>query len=156
VTASGGRAASGDEEPGSTGRGLDAEAVLAILELAPHPEGGHYRETWADGSGSAIYFLLGRGERSAWHRVHDRVEIWHFYAGAPLELLIDEAGPGTEAACRVELGAELQAGQRPQAVVPAGAWQSARTLGTWTLVGCTVTPPFAFEAFELAPGSDIP
>ncbi|MGA2521030.1 MAG: cupin domain-containing protein [Acidimicrobiales bacterium] len=131
----------------------DPDTVRTILELAPHPEGGSYRETWADASGSAIYFLLREGEDSAWHRVHDRVEIWHFYAGAPLLLEIDESGPGTDTAFSVELGTDLAAGQRPQVVVPAGAWQSARSLGAWTLVGCTVTPPFDFEAFELAPGT---
>jgi len=124
--------------------------VLQALVLEPHPEGGHYRETWADKSCSAIYFLLREGERSAWHRVRDRVEIWHFYAGAPLRLEIDREGPGTAKAKRIELGVDLCAGQRPQAVVPAGAWQSARTLGAWTLVGCTVAPPFTFESFDLA------
>jgi len=131
---------------------VDADAVIRTLSLEPHPEGGHYRETWADAACTAIYFLLRAGEDSAWHRVRDRVEIWHFYAGAPLRLRVDGDGPGTGATQEVELGADLGSGQRPQAVVPAGAWQSARTLGPWTLVGCTVAPPFTFEAFELTTG----
>jgi uncharacterized protein len=129
---------------------VDADTVLETLALEPHPEGGHYRQTWADESFTAIYFLLRAGEQSAWHRVRDRVEIWHFYAGAPLRLRIDLDGPGTAGTREIELGTDLHAGERPQAVVPAGAWQSARTLGAWTLVGCTVTPPFTFESFELA------
>jgi len=132
-------------------RGMDADDVLRTLELEPHPEGGHYRETWSDEACSAIYFLLRTGERSRWHRVRDRVEIWHFYAGSPLRLEVDLEGAGTAAAQDIELGRDLRAGQRPQAVVPAGAWQSARTLGPWTLVGCTVAPPFTFDAFDLAP-----
>lgn len=130
---------------------VDADSVLRTLALDPHPEGGHYRETWADDACSAIYFLLRHGEESSWHRVRERVEIWHFYAGAPLRLEIDPDGPGTEATHVVELGLDLDAGQRPQAVVPAGAWQAARTLGAWTLVGCTVAPAFTFDAFDLAP-----
>lgn len=133
-------------------RGVDAETVRQTLALEPHPEGGHYRETWADEACTAIYFLLEAGERSAWHRVRDRVEIWLFHAGAPLQLLVDQDGPGTAAVQQIELGIDLDAGQRPQAVVPAGAWQSARSLGAWTLVGCTVAPPFVFEAFDLATG----
>ncbi len=124
---------------------MDADAVIAALDLRPHPEGGRYRQTWADGASTAIYYLLRDGEESAWHRVHQRAEVWHYYAGAALELRL--ASP----AASVILGVDLPAGQRPQAVVPAGSWQRARSLGPWTLVGCTVAPPFAFDAFELAP-----
>jgi uncharacterized protein len=131
---------------------MDADAVIAALDLAPHPEGGLYRQTWADEAGSAIYFLLRDGAESAWHRVHGRAEIWHFYAGAPVELTICERAPGDDTARTALLGIELDAAERPQAVVPAGAWQCARTLGEWSLVGCTVAPPFTFDAFELAPG----
>ncbi len=131
-------------------RGVDADAVRETLALDPHPEGGHYRETWADEACTAIYYLLEAGDRSAWHRIRDRVEIWHFYAGAPLQLSVDLEGPGTAATRQIDLGTGLSAGQRPQAIVPAGAWQSACSLGAWTLVGCTVTPPFTFEAFDLA------
>ena len=138
---------------------MDADAIIAHLGLEPHPEGGHYRETWrhpsADGersAGTAIYFLLRAGECSHWHRV-DAAEIWHFYAGAPLELEIAVEGSGTE---RVLLGPELSAGQRPQAIVPANAWQAARSTGDFTLVGCTVSPGFEFAGFELAPPGWLP
>jgi len=130
---------------------MDADAVIAVLDLVPHPEGGLYRQTWADAAGTAIYFLLRDGSESAWHRVHGRAEIWHFYAGDPVELSISARGPDADTSHRSLLGVDLGAGQRPQAVVPAGAWQRARTLGEWSLVGCTVSPPFSFDAFELAP-----
>jgi predicted cupin superfamily sugar epimerase len=139
---------------------MTADEIIARLGLAPHPEGGHYRQTWVAESrgerpaGTCIYFLLGAGERSHWHRV-DAAEIWHFYAGAPLRLFIaeTEAGPATEH----RLGPDLSAGEAPQAIVPEGHWQAASTTGDWTLVGCTVSPGFRFEGFELAPpGFDIP
>ena len=127
--------------------------IIALLDLKPHPEGGHYRETFRDprtvegrSVGTAIYFLLSAGERSHWHAV-DSAELWHFYDGAPLELQIADAG-GLRT---VVLGPDLTAGQRPQAVVPTGAWQAAASLGDWTLVGCTVAPGFEFEGFDLAP-----
>lgn len=130
---------------------LTADEIVALLRLEPHPEGGHFVETWrhtpedgSRGAGSAIYFLLKAGHDSAPHRV-DADETWHHYSGAPLELTV-EMGDETRVH---ELGSDLRAGQRPQYVVPAGAWQSARTLGAWTLVGCTVSPAFNFEGFEL-------
>jgi len=133
---------------------LTAGQVIALLDLAPHPEGGCFRETWRAASapgeraaGTAIYYLLRAGEVSAWHRI-DAAEAWHHYAGAPLELSVRVDGGHAEV-CR--LGADLDAGERPQLVVPARAWQSARTLGDWTLTGCTVSPAFEFEGFELAP-----
>jgi predicted cupin superfamily sugar epimerase len=122
---------------------VTADEVARLLELAPHPEGGRFRETFRDRGSTAIYFLLAAGEVSHWHRV-DKAEAWHWYAGAPLELRIGNASTH-------RLGADLAAGERPQAVVPAGEWQSARSLGAWTLVGCTVAPPFDFAGFELAP-----
>ena len=131
---------------------MDADAVIAALGLEPHPEGGLYRQTWADEAGTSIYFLLRDGAESAWHRVHGRAEIWHFYAGSSVELTISERSPDGAAARTTTLGVDLDAAQRPQAVVPAGWWQRARTLGEWSLVGCTVAPPFTFDAFELAPG----
>jgi uncharacterized protein len=131
-----------------------ADEIIAQLGLAPHPEGGHFRETFRDArlvdgrsASTAIYFLLKRGERSHWHRV-DAVEIWHFYAGAPLALHIVEPD-GDIATSR--LGADLTSGELPQGVVPAGAWQAAESLGDWTLAGCTVAPGFEFSSFELAP-----
>lgn len=133
---------------------LAAADVIARLGLMPHPEGGHYRETFrdarTDGNGrsvsTAIYFLLARGERSHWHRI-DAVEIWHHHAGSALLLQIaDDQGQRS-----VRLGADLAAGERPQAIVPAHAWQAAQSAGDWTLVGCTVAPGFDFATFELAP-----
>ncbi|WP_353472143.1 cupin domain-containing protein [Salipiger sp. H15] len=134
---------------------MTTDEIIALLGLAPHPEGGHYRQTWIaeaqDGgrpAGTCIHFLLKGGERSHWHRV-DAVEIWHFYAGAPLLLstAASDAGPRED---RV-LGPDLAAGARPQLIVPERHWQAARSLGDWTLVGCTVSPAFRFEGFELAP-----
>ena len=136
---------------------MTADWIIAELGLQRHPEGGWYRQTWvADGegraSGTCIYFLLKKGERSHWHRV-DAVEIWHFYAGAPLILRMAEA----DRAEAMVLGPNLEKGERPQGVVPANWWQSAETTGDWTLVGCTVSPGFRFEGFELAPpGFAIP
>jgi uncharacterized protein len=130
---------------------MDADAVIAALELVPHPEGGYYRQTWIDPAGTAIYFLLRAGEQSAWHRVHDRAEVWHFYAGSPLELSVNEGSPDGTLAQTTLLGSDLTTEERPQAVVPPGVWQRARTLGAWSLAGCTVSPPFSFDAFELAP-----
>jgi uncharacterized protein len=135
---------------------LSAAEVMRLLDLEPHPEGGHYRQTFRDprtvdgarAVSTAIYFLLARGERSHWHKV-DAVEIWHYHAGASLKLEI-----AADAKSRVEcitLGADLAAGERPQAIVPAHAWQAAQSLGEWTLVGCTVAPGFEFSRFELAP-----
>ena len=130
---------------------MEPQQLIDHLGLAPHPEGGWYRQTWRDepvdgsrGSGSAIYFLLVAGERSHWHRV-DAAEVWHHYAGDPLELAISDGGDHQV----VTLTGDLAAGE-PQAVVPVGAWQAARTLGAWTLVGATVSPAFEFEGFELA------
>jgi predicted cupin superfamily sugar epimerase len=133
---------------------LTAADVIRLLELTPHPEGGHYRETFRDtrtidgkrAASTAIYFLLARGERSHWHRV-DAVETWHWHAGAPLLLEIAEDTRRTS----VRLGPALASGERPQAIVPAGAWQAAQSSGDWTLVGCTVAPGFEFAGFELAP-----
>ena len=133
---------------------LTAAEIIARLDLKPHPEGGHYRETFRDSSpdangrsaSTAIYFLLARGERSHWHRI-DAVEVWHYYAGSALRLQIaDSDGPRS-----IRLGPDLAAGDLPQAVVPARAWQAAESCGDWTLVGCTVAPGFDFEQFELAP-----
>ena len=135
---------------------LSAAEVMRLLDLKPHPEGGHYRQTFRDprtvdgarAASTAIYFLLARGERSHWHRV-DAAEVWHYYAGAPLKLEIaaDAKGPIE----RVTLGADLAAGERPQAIVPAHAWQAAQSLGEWTLIGATVAPGFEFSIFEVAP-----
>jgi predicted cupin superfamily sugar epimerase len=137
--------------------GLTADDVIRLLALTPHPEGGHYRETFRDADdeagrahSTAIYFLLRAGEVSQWHRV-DAAEAWHWYAGDPLELEL--APPDASVAVIVRLGADLTRGERPQAIVPPGHWQRARSLGAWTLVGCTVAPGFTFAGFEMAPAS---
>jgi predicted cupin superfamily sugar epimerase len=133
-----------------------AADIIRLLGLKPHPEGGHFRETFRDtrlaeggrAASTAIYFLLARGERSHWHRI-DAVEVWHFHAGSALalEIAVDDQGP----IVRITLGSDVAAGEHPQAVVPAGAWQAAQSLGEWTLVVCTVAPGFDFSGFVLAP-----
>lgn len=133
---------------------LSARAIVEALKMERHPEGGWYIETFRDGAGSprghstAIYYLLERGERSHWHRVRDAAEVWHYYAGAPMALSIAEDGRPGET---LKLGPDILSGERPQAIVPAGWWQSAASMGAWTLVGCTVSPGFDFAAFEMAP-----
>ncbi len=133
---------------------MTPDEIIAALGMAPHPEGGHYVETWRHapdgggrGAGTAIYYLLRAGERSHWHRV-DAAEIWHWYAGAPLALSLSADGM---AIGTITLGNDLKAGARPQVIVPAGVWQSAVSAGAWTLVGCTVSPAFEFSGFEMAP-----
>ena len=134
---------------------MDAQDVVAALGMAPHPEGGHYVETWRgvagpDGRavGSAIHFLLAAGERSHWHRV-DAAEVWLHHAGAPLHLSLATSDDGP--VDTVVLGSDLVLGERPQAVVPPNAWQAGASAGEWSLVSCVVTPGFEFERFELAP-----
>jgi hypothetical protein len=134
---------------------MTADEVIAALGLKPHPEGGHFIETFRDerringrSTSTAILFLLKKGEISHWQRV-DATEVWHHYAGAPLRLsLAGERGAPVDG--RV-LGDDIAAAEKPQIVVPAGVWQSAESLGDWTLVGCTVAPGFEFAGFELAP-----
>jgi len=131
-----------------------AAEIITLLELKPHPEGGHYRETFRDQNvdangrsrSTSIYFLLARGERSHWHRI-DAVEVWHYYAGSALTLRIAVDGGSPQV---VRLGVDLVRGEQPQATVPAHAWQAAESTGEWTLVGCTVAPAFEFATFELA------
>jgi len=134
----------------------EADRLIRLLDLKPHPEGGYFRETFRDGGhppagrdggqgrahSTAIYFLLKAGEASRWHRV-DAAEVWHFYRGAPLELKI-----GRDI---YVLGPDIDEAQVPQLVVPPGTWQAARSLGAYTLVGCTVAPGFEFSKFEMAP-----
>lgn len=139
----------------------EAGRIVEALGLAPHPEGGWYRETWAveteagrRAPATAIHFLLRRGERSRWHRV-DADELWLWHAGAPLLLSIAETGTGPTR--KLRLGPDVLAGEAPQVVVPAGWWQAARPVGAYGLVSCVVSPGFRFEGFELAPqGFDIP
>lgn len=130
-----------------------ARRIIELLDLEPHPEGGWYRQTFADiqdegrAASTAIYYLLEQGQRSHWHRV-DATEIWHFYAGAPLDIHLSVDGIETSAH---RLGPDLLQGAKPQLVVPKNVWQSAQSLGDWTLVGCTVAPGFEFSGFEMAP-----
>lgn len=136
---------------------MQAQEIIASLGMQRHPEGGWYVETFRDnpeagphgprGNQTAIYFLLEHGDVSAWHRVKDAAEIWHYHAGAPIELTLFQEGGVLVAQT---LGVDIAAGQRPQRVVPSGWWQTARCLGDWTLVGCTVSPGFEFAQFELA------
>ena len=140
---------------------MNADQIIAHLELQPHPEGGFYRQTWVEetndgerAAGTSIYFLLKGGVPSHWHRV-DAVEIWHYYAGSPLILSIspDDEGPVEE----IIIGNNLEQGELPQGIVPKDHWQAARSTGDYTLVGCTVSPGFQFEGFTLAaPDFSIP
>ena len=137
---------------------MTADEIIAHLNLSPHPEGGHYRQTWVAENagrptGTCIYFLLKEGEASHWHKV-DATEIWLYHAGDPLVLSISATaeGPATDHF----LTPDLSQGA-PQLIVPEGQWQAARSTGAFTLVSCTVSPGFQFEGFTLAdPGFDIP
>lgn len=138
---------------------IDAKSVARSLGLERHPEGGWFRETWRGPQGpggrpvgTSIVYLLAEGEVSAWHRI-DADEVWHYHAGDPLVLSVS---PDGAAVWRATLGARVEGSEVPQAVVPAGAWQSARSTGRWTLVGCTVAPGFSYEGFELAPPGWVP
>ena len=131
---------------------MTVEAIVSTLSLEPHPEGGFFRETFRDArlidgraASTAIYYLLAKGQRSHWHRI-DANEVWHWYCGAPLVLALKDG----EVVKTQKLGCNILEGERPQLIVPAGMWQSAESLGAWTLVGCTVAPGFEFGGFELA------
>ncbi|MBD9374908.1 cupin domain-containing protein [Rhizobium sp. ARZ01] len=133
---------------------MTLQEIVATLGLERHPEGGWYVQTFRDpeggprGHSTSIYYLLERGERSNWHRVSDAAEIWHYYAGSPIALSLSDDGKVSHTQI---LGVDLARGERPQVLIPAGWWQSAESLGDWTLVGCTVAPGFSFDVFELAP-----
>lgn len=132
---------------------MTASEIVSLLGLEPHPEGGFYKQTFADAApqgrpvSTLIYYLLTDGQSGTWHRVLDATEIWHWYAGAPLTLALSRDG---KLVTRHTLGSDLAAGQRPQFVIPAGAWQRATCMGEWTLVGCTVAPGFQFSKWEQA------
>ena len=133
-----------------------ALAIVRQFDLKPHPEGGWYRETFRDTEvdsagrprSTAIYYMLEAGETSEWHRVTDAAEAWHWYAGAPLVLTVSSNGHDASAH---RLGPNVELNEMPQFVVPAGWWQTATSLGEFTLVGCTVAPGFSFDSFEMAP-----
>ncbi|KAJ6092774.1 hypothetical protein N7486_008063 [Penicillium sp. IBT 16267x] len=136
---------------------LSAQEVIEALGLSPHPEKGYYLETFRDADltddispSTCIYYLLeGEAGLSKWHRVLNAVEVWHYYAGAPMQLSLswDDGKPTRD----IILGNDFAKGHRPQIIVKRGEWQHARCLGDWTLVGCTVAPAFQFESFEMAP-----
>jgi predicted cupin superfamily sugar epimerase len=134
--------------------GLTARDIVATLAMQPHPEGGWYVETFRDAAGgarghsTAIYYLLEKGQRSHWHRVVDAAEAWHWHAGSALTLRLS---PDGRSVIEHRLGIDLAAGERPQAIVPAGWWQAAEPVGDFSLVGCTVAPGFTFSSFEMAP-----
>jgi len=126
------------------------------LELDPHPEGGWFRETYRcrkevetsrgiKNAGTGIYFLLAGGELSQWHRVASD-EMWHFYEGDTLILEMIHPGGSTS---QKRLGTSLALDEEPQVLVPGGSWQRAWSSGGYTLVGCTVTPGFDFNDFEM-------
>ena len=137
---------------------MTPDDIIKALDLKPHPEGGYFRESFRDEAGAhgraystAIYYLLRAGEASRWHRV-DAAEVWHWYTGEALALsIVTDLGVQ-----HVTLGPRLDRGERPQAVVPAHYWQSARPLGAFALVGCTVAPGFEFSGFEMAPPGWLP
>jgi len=140
-----------------------ADRLIDMLQLSPHPEGGYFKETFRDSAcvdaagraaSTAIYFLLRAGQVSRWHRLA-ATEMWHWYAGSALELRFTVAG-SRERIATVRLGNSLLAGEAPQAIVPPGCWQQARSLGDYTLVGCTMAPGFVYEGFELAPEGFAP
>lgn len=132
---------------------LGANEIIRMLGMKPHPEGGHYAETYRPDRDSrpnstAIYYLLQADEVSAWHRV-DADEHWLWHAGGPLALTLSP--PDGKGAMPHTLGPDLRAGQRPQLTVPEQFWQTAESLGAWSLVSCVVAPGFDFAGFELAP-----
>ncbi|MEL6967063.1 MAG: cupin domain-containing protein [Pseudomonadota bacterium] len=122
--------------------------IIHALDLQPHPEGGYFRETFRDDHATAIYYLLEAGDCSHWHRVIGSAETWHHYAGGPLALTVS---PDGHDAVAYRLGPNIAMGEKPQITVEPGHWQTAESLGTWTLVGCTVAPAFSFDRFEMAP-----
>ncbi|MEM7056901.1 MAG: cupin domain-containing protein [Pseudomonadota bacterium] len=131
-----------------------AKSIIRTLDLAPHPEGGWYKETWRAeagpeqrATGTAIYYLLEADQFSHWHRI-DSTEIWHWYAGAPLSMTVSPNGHDAQS---LHLGPEIGLAQRPQFIIPPNWWQTATTLGQWSLMGCTVSPGFEFDGFEMAP-----
>jgi len=140
---------------------MDAEALIAALDLREHPEGGWYREVFRSevvvetargerAASTAIYFLLVEGTFSAWHRVKSD-EVWHHYAGDPVELhTLSAAGHHT-----IALGSDLAAGQRPQFTVERNLLQAARVRRGWALCGCTVSPGFDFADFKMPSREDL-
>jgi predicted cupin superfamily sugar epimerase len=131
---------------------MDAVEIARLLELEPLPEeGGLFRRTSAYEHANAIYFLLADGDFSAMH-VLTSTEVYHFYDGAPLRMLLLYPDGRVE---QPVLGRDLAAGERPQLTVPPGVWQGSSSAGEWTLVGTTVSPPFEWEGFRLGIRADL-
>jgi len=132
----------------------EAHRIIAKLGLAPHPEGGWYRETWRAGTepgtrpgGTAILYLLEQGHCSHWHRV-DAAELWLWHAGSAIDLKLaheDSSGWAT-----IRLGGDVLGGDSAQALIPANRWQAADAVRGWVLVSCVVVPGFEFAGFEMA------
>ena len=136
---------------------MTAEELIEALELAPHPEGGWYRETWRapapDGersAASAVLYVIQPGERSHWNRV-DAHEMWLWHAGDAVDISLAESDSGPTR--KVRLGGRVTDGEQPQLIIPAGQWQAAEpTSGEagYALISCIVAPAFEFSGFELA------
>jgi uncharacterized protein len=139
-------------EPAAAPGRPTADEVAALLALDPLPhEGGRFRRTYADGHSSAIYFLLGADDASAMHRL-PIPEVWHHYLGDPVDLAVLHPDGRAE---QLRLGADLRAGERPQVVVPARVWQGAISVGTLSLVGTTMAPPYEQADFELGDPDEL-
>ncbi len=131
---------------------MRASEVIELLGLEPLPEeGGYFAETWRDPHGSAIYYLVVPGDFSAMHRV-DATELWHHYAGAPVDMLLLHPDGSVEEPI---LGDDLAGGQRPCVAVPAGTWMGASTTGEWALMGTTMAPPYHEDGFELGDAAEL-
>jgi len=132
---------------------LTAEEAIRILNLRPHPkEYGYFRETYRSTDSTAIYFLVTAEGMSEMHRLTSD-ELFHFYAGAPAEILLLDSN---ERISNVKiLGPDVSAGQTLQLVIPKGLWQGMRTTGDFTLIGCTVAPPFEYESYEAGDRAEL-
>ncbi|MGW2616889.1 cupin domain-containing protein [Streptomyces sp. NPDC001500] len=136
--------------------------LVSLLGLEPHVEGGWFRQTWRTGAtavpdgyagprpfATGIYFLLHPGEESRWHRVRSD-ELWLWHRGGPLTLRLGGNGAAPQEAAVASMGPDVERGQQPQLLVPAGVWQTAQPAGDQpVLVSCIVAPGFEYEDFEM-------
>ena len=125
----------------------NGDEIIKKLQMIPHPEGGHFKELYRDSNVSLIYYLLKKDEKSHWHRLKNN-EILHFYNGDPLKLLISKDGKNIE---EIILNNKINNDQIFHYIVKAGTWFSMESQGEYSLIGCTVVPPFDYDDFELAP-----
>ena len=125
----------------------NSDEIIQKLEMIPHPEGGYFKESYRDKNVSLIYYLLNKNEKSHWHRL-TKNEILHFYNGDPLKLLISKDGKNIE---EIILNNKINNDQIFHYIVKAGTWFSMESQGEYSLIGCTVAPPFDYDDFELAP-----